>query len=59
MSDLGALSSYALAVQHIQLAALKSSVEAQQQVIDILLNPENNRSVPPSDMLGRNVDVSI
>lgn len=59
MSDLGALSSYALAVQNIQLAAIKNTAEMQQQAIDILLDPESSRSVPPSEFLGRNADVSV
>lgn len=59
MSDLGAISSYALAVQNIQLAAIKNTAEMQQQVIDILLDPESSRSIAPSEFLGRSVDISV
>lgn len=59
MSDLGAISSYMLAVQNVQLAMIKNTAQSQQQVIDILLNPESPRSVSASEYLGQNVDVSI
>lgn len=39
MSDLGAISSYALAMQNVQMSLLKNAVEAQQQAVEILLNP--------------------
>ena len=57
MSELGALSSYALAVQNMQMSLIKNQVEMQQQAIEILLNPE--RSVPVSSSLGQNLDISL
>ncbi len=57
MSELGALSSYALAVQNMQMSLIKNQVEMQQQAIEILLDPE--RSVPVSSSLGQNVDISL
>lgn len=57
MSELGAVSQYALAVQQMQMSLIKSNVELQQQAVEVLL--ENSRAVPASDTLGCNVDVSI
>ena len=58
MSDLGAISSYALAMQNVQMSLLKNAVEAQQAV-EILLNPDNSRVVSPSETLGTNIDISV
>lgn len=58
MSDLGAISSYTLAVQNMQMSLIKNSIDMQKQAVEILLG-ENNRSVSPSETLGQNVDVSI
>ncbi len=57
MSELGALSSYALSVQQMQLSLIKNSAETQQQLIEVLF--EDNRSVPVSSEIGQNVDISI
>ena len=57
MSELGALSSYALAIQQTQLSLIKNSIELQQQAIEVLL--ESSREVPVSENIGTNVDVSI
>ena len=59
MSDLGAISSYALAMQNVQMSLLKNAVEAQQQAVEILLNPYNSRVVSPSETLGTNIDISV
>lgn len=59
VSDLGAISSYALAMQNVQMSLLKNAVEAQQQAIEILLNPDNSRVVSPSETLGTNIDISV
>ena len=59
MSDLGAISSYALAMQNVQMSLLKNAVEAQQQAVEILLNPDNSRVVSPSGTLGTNIDISV
>lgn len=58
-SDLGAIGSYALAVQQMQMSLIKANIDMQKQAIDILLNNGSERSVAPSDTLGTNVDVSI
>lgn len=57
MSELGALSSYALAVQNMQMSLIKNQVEMQQQAIEILLDPSS--SVPASETLGQNLDISL
>ena len=57
MYELGALSSYALAIQQTQMSLIKNSVELQQQAIEVLL--ETSREVPVSENVGTNVDVSI
>lgn len=59
MSDLGAISSYALAMQNVQMSLLKNTVEAQQQAAEILLNPDNSRIVSASETLGTNIDISV
>lgn len=58
-SSLGAISSYTLAVQDMQMALIKKNIDMQKQAIDILLNSGANRSVAPSSNLGQNIDISI
>lgn len=57
MSELGALSGYALAIQQTQLSLIKNSAEMQQKLVEVLF--EDNRIVPTSSEVGRNVDVSV
>lgn len=57
MSELGALSSYALAIQQTQMSLIKNSIEMQQKTIEILF--EESRNVPSSSEIGQNVDVSL
>lgn len=57
MSELGAISSYALAIQQMQLSLIKNSVEMQQKTIEVLLGDES-RAISPSNV-GQNVDVSL
>ncbi len=58
MAELGAISSYALAVQNMQMSLIKNQVDMQKQAIEILLGSDN-RSVSPSATMGHNADVSI
>ena len=58
MAELGALSSYALSVQQMQMSLIKNSVEMQQEVIEILLG-DGSRTVSPSPTHGHNVDISV
>ncbi len=57
MDGIGAISSYALAMQQLQLNIIKQNAEMQQQVVDILFDA--NRNVPVSQDKGSVVDVSI
>ncbi len=57
MSELGAISSYTLAIQQMQLSLIKNSVEMQQKTIEVLLG-DDNRAVSPSSV-GQNVDVTL
>ena len=54
MAELGALSSYALSVQQMQMSLIKNSVEMQQEVIEILLG-DGSRTVSPSPTHGHTV----
>ncbi len=59
MSTLGAVSSYALAVRQMQMSVIKADINMQKQAVDILLNGDSERSVPVSENLGQNLDISI
>ena len=58
-AQLGAISTYALSVQQLQMSLIKADINMQKQAVDILLNLDNNRLVAPSESLGTNVDISI
>ncbi len=58
MSELGALSSYALSVQQMQMSLIKNAVEMQQEVIEVLLG-DDSRTVAHSATNGHNVDITI
>lgn len=56
-AELGALSSYALSVQQMQMNLIKTNFEMQQAVVDLVT--EAVRSAPASDTLGQNLDISV
>lgn len=56
ISDIG---SYALAVRNMQLSLIKANIETQQQTVDILLNPENDRTIAPSETMGTLIDIEV
>lgn len=58
MAELGALSQYALSVQQIQMSVIKTQMEMQQQVVELLME-SSERMVSLSATHGHNVDVSI
>lgn len=58
MAELGALSQYALSVQQMQMSVIKTQMEMQQQVVE-LLTESSERMVSLSATHGHNVDVSI
>ena len=57
MAEIGAISSYALAMQQLQLNIIKQNAEMQQQVAEILLNPD--RVVSASTDKGTAVDFNV
>ena len=57
MAELGAISSYALAVQNMQMSLIKNQVDLQQQAIEVLL--DSSRMVSTSATTGQNLDLSI
>lgn len=59
MAELGAISSYTLAVENMQMSLIKNQANMQQQAIEILLGGNGERSVPSSSTHGQNVDISL
>lgn len=57
MNEIGAISSYALTLQQLQLNIIKTNAEMQQQIIDILSDP--NRMVQTSSDKGTQLDINI
>ena len=57
MSELGAISSYALAMQQLQLNIIKQTAEMQQEIVEILSDP--NRTVSASQDKGSQIDIEI
>ncbi len=57
-AEIGALGSYALAVQQMQMSLIKTNIEMQQLAVDVLLG-DAAQSVPVSENLGTNLDISI
>lgn len=58
MSELGAISQYALSVQNMQMALIKNQVNLQQQAIEVLLET-SQETVKASETLGTRLDISI
>lgn len=58
MAELGALSSYALAVNQAQLNAVKNAVQLQQQLIEVV-RESTERLVTTSSSQGQHIDISI
>ena len=57
MNEIGAIGSYALTLQQLQLSIIKQNAEMQQQVAEILLDSE--RTAPVSSDKGTTVDINI
>ena len=57
MDAIGAISSYALAMQQLQLNVIKQQAQADQQLAEMLLDA--SRTVSPSSDKGTVVDISI
>ena len=57
MSEIGAISSYVLAMQQLQLNVIKQQNQTEQQLAEMLLDA--SRAVSPSTDKGTIVDISI
>ena len=57
MDALGAVSSYILATQQLQMTMVKQSMEAEQQLAEVLLDA--TRIVSASTDKGTQIDISI
>ena len=57
MSELGAIGSYTLAIEQLQLSLIKQSAEADRQIVETLM--DSTRMVQPSAEKGTQVDKSI
>ena len=57
MDALGAISSYILAAQQLQVTMVKQSMEAEQQLAEVLLDA--SRVVSTSTDKGTQLDISI
>ncbi len=58
MAELGALSSYALAVNQMQLSAIKNAAQLQQQLVEVV-RENTERLVAASSTQGQHIDISI
>lgn len=57
MGEIGALSSYALAMQQLQLNIIKQNSEMQQQLVETLF--DSARTAPTSADKGTMVDINV
>ena len=57
MNSLGAISSYAVAMQQLQMNIIKQSNEATQQIVEMLLDA--SRSAPVSENKGTQIDINV
>ncbi len=57
MNEIGTISSYALAIQQLQLNLIRQTTETQQQTIETLLDPE--RMIHTSNDKGVQIDINI
>ena len=57
MSSIGAISSYMLAMQQLQMNIIKQSNDTTQQIVEILT--DTSRTAPISEDKGSQVDISI
>lgn len=58
MSELGALSQYALSIQNMQMALIKNQINLQQQAVEVLLEAGRD-TVPVSETRGTGIDISV
>ena len=58
MSDIGAISSYTLAIQQMQLSLIKNSAEMQQKTVEVLLG-DDTRVISGDSFVGKTVDIEL
>ena len=57
MNSIGAISSYLVAMQQLQMNIIKQSNEASQQIVEMLT--EATRTAPMSENKGTKIDITI
>ena len=57
MNSLGAISSYMVAMQQLQMNIIKQSTEATKQIAEMLIDA--SRSAPVSEEKGTQIDIKI
>lgn len=57
MNTLGAISSYMVAIQQLQMSIIKQNAEATQQIVEILTDA--SRSAPVSENKGTQIDINV
>lgn len=57
MNSIGAISSYLVAMQQLQMSIIKQSNEASQQIVEMLT--EATRTAPMSENKGTKIDITI
>ncbi len=57
MNTLGAISSYMVAIQQLQMSIIKQNAEATQQIVEILADA--SRSAPVSENKGTQIDINV
>jgi hypothetical protein len=57
MNGIGAISSYMVAMQQLQMNIIKQNAEVTQQIAEMLL--DTSRSAPVSEDKGTQIDITI
>ena len=57
MNALGAISSYMISMQQLQMSIIKQNAEAVQQIVEML--SDASRSAPVSENKGTQIDINV
>lgn len=57
MNSLGPIGSYAVAMQQLQMSLIKQSNEANQQIVEMMIDA--SRSAPVSEDKGTQIDINV
>lgn len=57
MNALGAISSYMISMQQLQMSIIKQNAEATQQIVEML--SDASRSAPVSENKGTQIDINV